>query len=151
MSTHATIARENYDGTVDTIYCHFDGYLSHVGRVLLEHYADPFKIDHLIDLGNISCLGYTTDSQPPAVLAPDQFPAMDRNYTIAYERDKDEDDQQAITFTDMESFLNYDDASHYTYVKRSDKKWWVRLGRRGPLQLLTQELITQPEDQECIE
>lgn len=38
MSTRSTIAIENEDGTIKKVYCHFDGYLSHNGRILAEQY-----------------------------------------------------------------------------------------------------------------
>jgi len=34
MATRSRIAIENQDGTVTSIYCHFDGYLSGVGKLL---------------------------------------------------------------------------------------------------------------------
>ena len=34
MATHSLIGLENTDGTIDYIYCHFDGYASGVGKKL---------------------------------------------------------------------------------------------------------------------
>lgn len=41
MSTRSTIAIENGNGTIKKVYCHYDGYISHVGKVLAEHYSHP--------------------------------------------------------------------------------------------------------------
>lgn len=41
MSTRSTIAIENENGTIKKVYCHFDGYISHVGKVLANQYSDP--------------------------------------------------------------------------------------------------------------
>lgn len=57
MSTRSRIGIEREDGTVESIYCHFDGYPAHVGKMLLEHYQDGEKIEELLKLGNISSLG----------------------------------------------------------------------------------------------
>ena len=38
-----------------SVYCHWDGYLDHNGRILLEHY-DSSKANHLVALGDISSL-----------------------------------------------------------------------------------------------
>lgn len=57
MGTRSTIARENEDGSIDSIYCHWDGYPSNNGRILLEHYQDLAKISKLLALGNLSSLG----------------------------------------------------------------------------------------------
>ena len=56
MGTRSTIALEFADGTVQQVYCHWDGYLEHNGLILQEHYLDPFKLRDLIDLGGLSTL-----------------------------------------------------------------------------------------------
>ena len=48
MSTNSTINIQNEDGTVDSIYCHWDGYLEFNGKLLQQHYT--------------SCLLYTSPS-----------------------------------------------------------------------------------------
>ena len=57
MSTRSTIALEFADGTVEQVYCHFDGYLSGVGEQLRNYYSDPFALRDLIDGGDMSCIG----------------------------------------------------------------------------------------------
>lgn len=42
------------------VYCHFDGYLEHVGRTLFLHYNTIDKINNLMDCGNLEVLGKTT-------------------------------------------------------------------------------------------
>lgn len=39
MSTRSTIAIEHADGTIKKVYCHYDGYVRHVGKCLAEHYS----------------------------------------------------------------------------------------------------------------
>ena len=62
MGTRSTIALEFADGTVQQVYCHWDGYLAHNGRILDDHYMDPFKVRALIDLGGFSSLEVTPES-----------------------------------------------------------------------------------------
>jgi hypothetical protein len=57
MATRSRIAIENQDGTVTSIYCHFDGYIDGVGKILQENYNTREKMEQLIDLGDISSLG----------------------------------------------------------------------------------------------
>lgn len=57
MATRSTIALEFADGTVQQIYCHWDGYLSGVGAELQGDYMDPFKLRDLIDAGDTSVIG----------------------------------------------------------------------------------------------
>lgn len=63
MSTRSRIGIENEDGTIRSIYCHFDGYPEGVGKELMEHYTDPKKINELLDLGDISSLGEEYDEE----------------------------------------------------------------------------------------
>ena len=62
MGTRSTIALEFADGTVQAVYCHFDGYLENNGQILLKHYSDPFKLRDLIDLGGFSSLQETVEA-----------------------------------------------------------------------------------------
>jgi hypothetical protein len=57
MGTRSTIAMEFADGTVEQVYCHWDGYLEHNGQILARHYMDPFKVKELLALGCFSSLG----------------------------------------------------------------------------------------------
>ena len=62
MGTRSTIALEFADGTVSQVYCHWDGYLEHNGKILEAHYADPFKLRALVDLGGFSSLCATVEA-----------------------------------------------------------------------------------------
>jgi hypothetical protein len=57
MGTRSTIALEFADGTVEQIYCHWDGYLEGVGAELVSGYSDPFRLRSLIDDGDTSTIG----------------------------------------------------------------------------------------------
>ena len=59
MGTRSTIALEFADGTVEQVYCHWDGYLSNNGQILLNHYMDPFEVKALVGLGGFSSLKQT--------------------------------------------------------------------------------------------
>lgn len=63
MSTRSRIGIENPDGTIRSVYSHFDGYLAGVGAILLEHYQSREKINGLLDLGDISSLGWDYDPE----------------------------------------------------------------------------------------
>ena len=59
MGTRSTIALEFADGTVEQVYCHWDGYLQHNGKILAKHYIDPFEVKALVSLGGFSSLKET--------------------------------------------------------------------------------------------
>lgn len=76
MSTRSYIGKQNKDGSIKYVYCHFDGYINGgVGETLFLFYKDEKKIDQLLELGDLSCLGKTTNSED----------------TCAYSRDNGED------------------------------------------------------------
>jgi hypothetical protein len=61
MGTRSTIALEFADGTVEQVYCHWDGYLAHNGKILAGHYINPFKLKELLALGGFSSLEATVE------------------------------------------------------------------------------------------
>jgi hypothetical protein len=68
MSTRGRVGLELTDGSVISIYCHFDGYPEFNGVKLVEHFNSYEKAAELIDLGDISCLwtnaGWNNETLP---------------------------------------------------------------------------------------
>ena len=56
MATRSTIAKLGKNGIIKAVYCHNDGYLGHVGKVLEEHYKDESKVDELLAHGDVSII-----------------------------------------------------------------------------------------------
>lgn len=59
MGTRSRIAIENEDGTFESIYCHWDGYPSHNGKLLLENYKTESIVRKMIKLGDMSTMAPT--------------------------------------------------------------------------------------------
>ena len=57
MATRSYIGVRNLDSSVDYIYCHFDGYPEHNGKILIEHYSNINRVNELLNLGDLSVLG----------------------------------------------------------------------------------------------
>ena len=57
MATRSRIAHEYGDGSIRSIYCHWDGYPLHNGDILAKHYRTADEVDKLIELGDLSILG----------------------------------------------------------------------------------------------
>lgn len=57
MSTRSDIIAQFSNLKWGRIYCHWDGYLAHNGKILFEHYTDQKKVESLIMLGDLSILG----------------------------------------------------------------------------------------------
>lgn len=120
MGTRSTIALEYADGTVEQVYCHWDGYLSHNGKILQEHYSDPFKLQRLINLGSISSLDNEIGTQH-------SFNDRGKGETTFYTRDRGEEltIEKFIDFNDYKANHQYEE---YEYILRQvDGKavWFV--------------------------
>ena len=135
MATRSTIALEFADGTVQQIYCHWDGYLSNNGKILQEHYSDPFKLLSLIDLGDMSSLGPEIGEKHefdnPHKFGTDEFfdeQARRRNLTTFYGRDRGETGCEARRYTNYADYLRNAQFEEYNYILRTDGKWYVKYG-----------------------
>ena len=139
MGTRSTIALEFADGTVEQVYCHWDGYLEHNGKILQEHYSDPFKLRELIDMGGISSLGKSIGKKHPfgpawnetnlekkAKIESEFEAAREAGYTTFYARDRGED--LAIEkFKDFTDYLLNHQYEEYEYILRNveGKATWM--------------------------
>jgi hypothetical protein len=59
MATRSLIGIKLKDNIVKTIYCHWDGYPEHNGKLLIENYSSPAAITELMLLGDLSNLDLT--------------------------------------------------------------------------------------------
>ena len=122
MGTRSTIALEYADGTVDQIYCHWDGYLDHNGVILRDHYSDPFKLRQLMDLGDMSSLAPNIGSQHAFEKAPE-------GECTFYKRDRNESGVGAKNFMDFEDYIDNHQYEEYEYILRQVEGkavWFVK-------------------------
>lgn len=56
MGTRSRIGYELPDHSVVSVYCHWDGYVEHNGKILVEHYQNREDVQDLIDGGSMSSL-----------------------------------------------------------------------------------------------
>lgn len=56
MATRSLIGLENQDGSINYVYCHYDGYPEYQLKMLSEHYQDRAKVAELISNGDMSQL-----------------------------------------------------------------------------------------------
>ena len=114
MATRSRISIENQDGTVTSIYCHWDGAIGTNGERLSQNYTTTELVSGLIELGNISSLGESTED------------------TVAFARDRGEDFKQT-TYDDVPTlFLDgFESGVQYVYCFLKDGRWLVSYG--GPV------------------
>ncbi len=137
MATRSTIALEYADGTVDKVYCHWDGYLDHNGKILFENYTDPFKVQSLMELGDISSLGPEIgekhDFDIQAKYGTPEYEAEQRarqGITTFYGRDRGEEGTEAKRFKDYADYRANAQFEEYNYILRRDGKWYVEFYNR---------------------
>lgn len=123
MGTRSAIAIE-YEGVIKAIYCHWDGYLEHNGKILNESYQDTVKIAQLIKLGNISSLGKNI-----VPVGAHSFTTPEKGCTVFYGRDRGEEGNEFAVFTSRDDFINgIDGEFFYLYTGGqwlvSEGKYW---------------------------
>jgi hypothetical protein len=116
MSTNSMIAIRNLNGTVRAIYCHWDGYPEHNGKILVNHYSDVNRVNALLDLGDISFLG-------PELGEKHDFDSPDRTVVTAYGRDREEDDTEAREYEDLVTAVKRA-GQEYNYLF-ADNDWYL--------------------------
>jgi hypothetical protein len=124
MATRSTIALEFADGTIGQVYCHWDGYLAHNGKMLQEYYSNPFVLRDLIDLGSLSSLRPQIGTKHPfsmfeANMTQDEYANLYRDMCTFYGRDRGEGQSDATYFKDYEHFLVDGQAEEYDYILRN--------------------------------
>lgn len=139
MATRSTISIIQTDGVKRTIYCHWDGYPSNNGRILLEHYKKPEKVRELIDLGDISVLD--KHISPPNG-KEHSFSNRCEGVVLAYHRDRGEayKDVMAREFYSTANIPKETQEWDYVYIE-AEKKWYYRSGgnKRKNIVPLTEE------------
>lgn len=133
MATRSTIALEYADGTIGQVYCHYDGYLDHNGRILFESYQDPFKLGELIDLGDVSVLHANIEFNERYV---DGCYFYGRNGGPGIEARK---------FTDFDMYRLTHQYEEFEYILRKDGKWYVSMYPKKDYLVLGEVLAKQKE------
>jgi hypothetical protein len=126
MATRSRIAIERPDGSVRSIYCHWDGSPDTNGKCLANHYKDRDKVERLIELGAIS---YLEERVEPA--GEHTFNSPESGVVVAYHRDRGEDLRKAEYHTDSRDYFKGDieefgylftRANEWVYVSYSDRR-----------------------------
>ena len=128
MATRSFIGKIRADRSVDVIYCHFDGYLEHVGQILHEYYSDNERIEQLLSLGDLSCLYPKLE---PDSARPHSFNHPQPDVTVAYARDRGEEKRSPYHYPHLEEFIvDYDDSwCEWVYLyDEHDHCWYYANG-----------------------
>lgn len=125
MSTRSNIGIVNVDNSISGIYCHYDGYLSNNGNILLKFYRSVDVVQQLMALGDLSTLG---EKLYPNVYKPHTFNNKQDDVCVSYRRDRDETEEvNCKIFENIGEFENManNTGAEYQYLFQNDR-WSFR-------------------------
>jgi hypothetical protein len=96
MATRSRIGILREDGSIKSIYCHWDGYPNNNGKILIESYSDKEKVEKLLEKGDMSSL-------------------QDAIHRCEYYVDRGETDVSAGVYKSLEEYQYYIDQNN---------RWW---------------------------
>ena len=105
MSTRSNIILLTESNRVRSIYCHYDGYLEHNGKMLLDNYTSTKDVKALISLGNIKSLKPTIDE------------IAEEEYTEGHQ-----------SFPSLRAYMSQVDTLFIEFIymwSEEDESWWV--------------------------
>lgn len=125
MATRSTIALLRDNGEVVKVYCHWDGYLDNNGRLLVENYNTPEKIEALLAGGDISSLGRVVGEKHPfdtydkSKLTAEDLALAERaeaeSWTLYYGRDRGETGTEPKVYADLGLYERNAQFEEYNY------------------------------------
>lgn len=136
MSTRSSISVKIGD-IIKNIYCHYDGYPSHVGKILLEHYNSQKLAEKVVSLGDLSALYQSMDCPKWH-----NFDHPIKGFSIAYCRDRGcpEERTKARIFDNIQDALkNNDQDFNYFW----DGERWLVDVNLGIFEELTAEIVAE--------
>lgn len=114
MSTNATISVQ-VGNKIHSIYNHWDGYPSHLGKTLLEHYNSQELAEKLVSFGDASAI-YESCECPEG----HSYSTPVEGYSIFYGRDRGETDVETQIFDSLDEI----NKQQYNYFWNG-KEWSV--------------------------
>lgn len=138
MGTRSNIGIVNLNKSITAIYCHWDGYPSHNGKILLNHYNDISIVNQLMLLGDLSILReklYPNDSKPHT------FMTQQEDVCVAYGRERSECDVDCKTFINIDEFekLAIGTDAEYQYLFNNGKWTYRNINKDDKWKELTAE------------
>ena len=112
MSTRSNIVLLRKDNSCSAVYCHYDGYLEHNGRMLLDNYSSTKDVRALVSMGDIRSLKPTLDEM------------VEEGYT-------DTEDVSAFTpqnFNTLRAYMSQVDTLFIEFIymwSEEDESWWL--------------------------
>lgn len=119
MATRSHIGIKNQDNSVTYIYCHWDGYPRHNGKILLNHYQTEDKVRELMKLGDLSTLKEKLYCEGSVRTGDD-----DDHVCYAYGRDLREKNVECKTVNGVNEYIQTGDGVDYLYLFDTETNKW---------------------------
>ena len=116
MSTRSMIAMQDGDGACYAIYCHFDGYVSHMGKMLTTYFNDDESAAELINNGELRSIDISAKDENKVVL--EHFEEDFEKREIEY-YDTEVDMLNAFKDSDREYLYLWDDSIETWLYRRN--------------------------------
>ena len=144
MATRSAIGIKHGD-RIKAIYCHWDGYVEHVGFCLHTYYQDSIKVNKLISMGDVSGIGAEIGEKHKFGNRAEYLPDGCATECTFYTRDREEDAPfksfgSDIVETAEEAFVNHYEHSGSKYFYLYDHGVWYVAGRKGEFNPLHEAL-----------
>ena len=126
MGTRSDIIVHRADGKWARVYCHWDGYPTHHGPLLLGHYNSQKKAESLVAPGAMSSLA-EKNTKPKG----HSFDSPKSGYCVYYGRDRGETGVGAkVRKTLAGVWPPKDTWTEFVYIW-NDGKWWITSPEAG--------------------
>jgi hypothetical protein len=132
MGTRSRIGIELGNHTVVSVYCHWDGYPTGNGRILVEHYQDREKVMDLIDGGSMSSLRTRGTWDHSSALRDENGEYIhDAAGYLKYENDREPQplyhsergDGEDPTHTSFDEFVSGNSCEEFAYLFDLNDNW----------------------------
>lgn len=121
MATRSSIAIQNENGTVEAIYCHWDGYPEHNGKILKEHYTDEERIRELISNGDMSSLDVLVNP----TTSTHCFDVSEDGVCVFYGRDRGESGTEPRTYKNKKAWIEAIGQQYNYLFNTKTGKWRI--------------------------
>lgn len=131
MGTRSRIGYELPDHSVVSVYCHWDGYVDHNGRILVEHYQNREDVKELVDGGSMSSLRSTHLWETKAVRDEDGNIVLDENDNWLYAPVRDPQpryytergEELEVVLSSFDEFIGGKCGEEYAYLYDLNGNW----------------------------
>ena len=123
MATRSAIGIKHGD-RIKAVYCHYDGYLGHVGLALNTYYQDSIKVNKLISMGDMSGIGADIGEEHGFDQKKDYLDDGIARECTFYKRDRAEEGVEFQSFDNEASFIDYYRGTGAEYYYLYDHGVW---------------------------